>query len=310
MTTDNHSPSSALRRGDVLSYSSGSTNDGPDGFRVVMRAGQPAGSAVLSAIVERWPELLAVLGGASPPMFLNAYPATIGRFESGVVVDSYLSPKTASRALQLAHREGLPVVFMAQPLFAAECLRHHLDAGRPLPPSLVFGVGGYPLLRSLEAALRGWCAESDLHILHFYGLAEIDAAMLLGRDRLPSGAIVYFPRRDVRAEARDGILHISRQEDDGGWTPMVRTGDAAAQEGDGFVFPQAAGRADGAFLQALEAWDEAAWRRRTGYIARGEDGQLVFQLRDGLEAQTPEELGHWRFGERFGFSWLSKPRWR
>ena len=297
-----------LQRGDVLSYSSGSTNRGPEGYRDVMSAGAPPRSAILSAIVSRWPALLEVLGGATPALFINAYPATIGRFEAGVVVDTYLSPKTTSRALQLAARESMPVVFMAQPLFAAECLQRYREAGLAWPKVMLLGVGGYPMLRSLEQTLTKWCRGCELHVLHFYGLAEIDAAMLLGRDRTPSGEVIYFPREDVRAEVTEEALKISRRLGDEGWSDPVNTGDTASKQGEGFIFPQAAGRASARCLETLESWGEDEWCRRTGYLGV-DDGVTFYQLREGRAALNENELSFWGFGERFGFSWLEKPKW-
>lgn len=300
-----------LMRGDVLSYSAGTSHERPDGFRVVQRAGEAPRPGILSAIVERWPDMLAVLGGATPPLFVNAYPANVGRFDAGVVVDTYLSERTLSRALLLAVRESLPVVLMAQPLFAAHALRYHIDAGRPLPGAMLLGVGGYPMPASLQSALEGWLADPvpRLQILHFFGLAEIDAAMLLGRHRDVDGAVVYHPRPDVRVKAIEGELHIALRAGDGTWPVETPTGDVIRASDDGFVFPRAAGRADGAVFDAFNRWSPAHWSRRTGYVAR-DGAQIIAQLRDGIEPEGPDELGFWAFGARFGFTWLRKPVWR
>lgn len=298
-----------LQRGDVLSYSAGSTSEGPDGYRIVADADGPRPSALLATLATRWPAIGALLGGPAPPLFVNAYPANVGRFAAGVVVDTYLSPKTGSRALQLAAREGLPVVLMAQPLFAAELLQYHLRAGRPLPRAMLVGVGGYPLVASLERALLGWLAGCDAHVLQLYGLAEIDSGMLIGQARTAAGEVIYFPRPDVRIAIADDTLRISRQRPDGGWPAPVDTRDRAAWQGDGVIFPGAAGRADPALLDVLEGWSPDDWIRRTGYLGRTADG-IVAQVRQGMPAEAPDELDFWAFGARFGFSWLDKPRWR
>ena len=86
-----------LYPGAVLSYSSGSENRDPYGFRIV----KPGGN-LLGLIRAMFPDLVSGFGDRLP-MVINAYPASIGTFDFGVLVDSYLSYTTASRALELAH---------------------------------------------------------------------------------------------------------------------------------------------------------------------------------------------------------------
>ena len=63
---------------------------------------------------------------------------------------------------------------------------------------------------------------------------------------------------------------------------------------------------------ALESWSVADWKRRTGYVLRGET--LRIQLREGCgpgdSGPGERELDFYDFGKEYGFSWLNKPCWR
>ncbi|MCA9710438.1 MAG: hypothetical protein KDK70_31650, partial [Myxococcales bacterium] len=85
----------SLEPGDVLAYSAGSTQCGPLGFRKL----QPR-PGLLGAAARRWPELAEALGGRTL-VFINGYPASVGAIGAGVTIDTYLSPRVLSRALQL-----------------------------------------------------------------------------------------------------------------------------------------------------------------------------------------------------------------
>ena len=83
-----------LRPGDVLSYSAGSTQTGPEGFRKLV----PGRRGMLDTAARRWPDLLDFLGDR-PVLFINTYPATVGTFGPGITIDTYLSPRVFSRAM-------------------------------------------------------------------------------------------------------------------------------------------------------------------------------------------------------------------
>ena len=110
---------SALRAGDILSYSAGSTQTGPDGFRQINRAGL----ALTGIVKAHWPERLLAFKDRLP-LVINAYPAMVAIPSDGVLIDCYMSVKTASRALQLAARENMPVMLLSQPLFLGQLLMH------------------------------------------------------------------------------------------------------------------------------------------------------------------------------------------
>lgn len=297
-----------LHPGDVLSYSAGSTQTGPLGFRKLR-----ARPGLLASAFARWPELGAAFAGRTP-MFINAYPSAIGAVASGIAVDTYLSPRVMSRALQLAALDDHPVILAAQPLLLAEALLRHLGAERPLPRTMLLAVGGYPLPRSLERMLVDSLAPlvEQVLILQGYGVAEVDAGCMMSCERDAKGRAIYYPRADVEVElAGDGgdelvlTLRSSTGEIE---VERWHSGDRGERVGDGYVLWNNA-RLDPSVATALESWTSADWRRRTGYVRR-EGDVLWMQLRDGELGEREHEVEHWEFGRRFGFAWLDKPNWR
>lgn len=294
-----------LYPGDVLSYSAGSTQTGPDGFRKVRGGGN-----LLAPAARLFPELMSVLAGP-PALLINAYPATTGTYAPGITVDSYMSPRIVSRALQLGAVEQRPVILAAQPLFAADALLRHIAAGFQLPASMLLCVGGYVLPRSLEQLLREELAPRlrALAILQLYGAAEVDAACLIGRDRDADGALLYHPRPDVEPSLLGEELLLTLRAADG--APVIegfRTGDSARQTPRGWLIWNDR-RLHPEVARELASWSVADWRRRTGYVRR--DGETIWvQLRAGETPLTAQELEHFEFARRFGFSWLEKPNWR
>ena len=300
MSSDN------LQPGDVLSYSAGSSQAGPDGYRR-----QSGGGNVMDAMAQRWPEIPRALG-ERPPLLINAYPASLGTFPFGILVDSYLSPKTVSRALQLAAREELPAIVMSQPLILVDVLLHHLAGPGATPDTLLLVLGGYVMPQSLETMLRDALAGvcEDVFIVHAYGVAAVDAACLLASERDAAGRLIYYRRsEDVIVESDDGQLVIGlRPGDDRPEQVSHATGDGVGACGEGYVITPAPERGSLETLALFESWSSDEWRRRTGFIAR--EPALRIQLRDGIAPNTPAELGFYDFGAAFGFSWLNKPNWK
>lgn len=298
-----------LRPGDILSYSGGSSQTGPDGYRFARRATGARGVDLVGAVRARWPDLESL--GRAPLMFINAYPAHIGDFKQGVQVDTYLNPRTADRALALAARENLTAVLLAQPLFAAELLLPERTRSSPLPTSLVLWVGGYALPASLHrslteaATLRG----SALEIVQFYGAAEVDAGCLIGRELDRDGQVIYFLRGgDVRAELRDEFLYLQCRDASGAWSEPFDTGDRARDYDEGFVLVRDPARVAPEVWSELDRWTIPLWRRRTGYVECTSEG-LNLQLRQGYVVTEPNERDYYDFCSRTSMSWLAKPRW-
>lgn len=294
-----------LAPGDVLSYSAGSTQTGPEGFRKLR-----ARPGLLQAALARWPDLAAPLTGRTP-LVINAYPAAVGATSAGITVDTYLSPRVLSRALQLAAAADRPAILLGQSLFLADALLAHVRADRPLPDALLLMVGGYTTPRSLEQMLRGLLAPRVRHaeILQGYGVAEVDAGCLMARARDAAGRLVFVPRPDVDVELLGEELLLSLRGPGGERVvDRWRTGDSAAPSGEGFAVWNDR-RLHPAVASALEAWSDADWRRRTGYVRRDGDA-LWIQLRQGEAPAHAGEIDHWDFGRAHGFSWLDKPSWR
>jgi hypothetical protein len=290
-----------LSRGDVLSYSSGTASRDPYGFRVA----RPGGD-LLELLRGRWPELLRDFGERLP-LVINAYPAGLGSFASAVFVDSYLSHATASRALELASREGMPVVLLGQPLFVADLLLVHTSRQLPLPDALLLGLGGYTTPRSLEDCLRALCAAhgARLSLFHGYGVAEVDAACLIAVRRSESGALLYEKRGpDVVVTLRDNELLLARGES----ARPFATGDRARLQGEALVIWNDT-RLAPAVSALLESWTHEDWHRRTGYLRHG--AELRVQLRTGVapDPRCQFEVGFEDFARECGHAWLLKPRW-
>lgn len=294
-----------LAPGDILSYSAGSTQTGPEGFRKLLpRPG------MLGAAFKRWPDLAAPFAGRTP-LFINAYPASIGVVRAAASVDTYLSPRVLTRALQLGAVTGSPVMLAGQSLFLADALLGHVAAGHALPGSMLILIGGYQTPRTLEQMIVELLAPHvpRLSILQGYGVAEVDAGCMIARARDASGRLVFHPREDVTAELDGDELLLTLRGDDGQIVvDRWRTGDSAERTGDGWALWNHR-RLHPAVHAALESWTAADWRRRTGHVHR--DGEAVWaQLRQGHTPAHELEIEHWDFGKRFGFSWLNKPYWR
>ncbi|MEM7587114.1 MAG: hypothetical protein AAF560_27240 [Acidobacteriota bacterium] len=295
-----------LQPSDVLSYSAGSTQTGPEGFRRV----QPDRIGMLGTAEDRWPELAEAFDGRTT-LFINAYPATLGRFTAGISVDTYLSPRVLTRALKLGKAAGHPVILVAQPLFLVDALMRHLEAGHPLPETLMLQVGGYVFPPTLERMLGELLRPhvERLFLVHYFGAAEVDAGVLMARERNADGELIYHPRPDVDVAVDGGRLLLSLRAPDGSLIMhRFATGDLATPCGDGWVIHNPR-RLHPDVQRAMDGWSRSDWRRRTGYVRR--DGERIWiQLRQGESPRSAAELEHFEFARRFGFSWLEKPYWR
>lgn len=295
----------ALKPGDILSYSSGSHDRGPYGFRTLHRGGN------LRALLEtKWPSLFEGFGDRLP-LVINAYPAAIGTFEFAVSVDSYLSLSTGSRALHLAHLEKMPVMLLGQPLYIADLLYRHLKRNPVMPDTLLIATGGYVMPRSLETALRSACEGpvERLNIVHGYGVAEVDAACLLAMDRTEHGHLIYVPRNDRVEVTFDDArqLLLSLKAADGSYAQdAFPTGDSGKPEGDGYVIWNHE-RLHPNVLKILESWKPEDWQRRTGYLYYGRE--VRFQLRKGELPSAAIECEFHEYESRYGHYWLFKPQW-
>lgn len=296
-----------FRGGEMLSYSAGSTQTGPDGFRKVDRNGLP-----LCGLLQRlFPSVAASFAGRLP-LVLNAYPASVGFPTDGLLVDCYLSFRTASRALQLAAREQMPVLILGQSLYIAELLHRHCALGFALPDSLVALVGGYYTPQSLERAMQTWLAGRGVRIsfVHGYGAAEVEAGMLLATERSADGSLRYFPRgADIAISLVEGRLHLALKTPDGSLRAApFDTGDLASADGEAWIIRNAESRLSAQVITALESWTPEDWQRRTGYLSRKGEA-LTPQLRESCTAAHAGERHFYDYCAAHGMAWLEKPRW-
>lgn len=294
-----------LKPGDVLSYSSGRQDHGPYGFRVVRR-----GAGILGVLQQHWPHVLAPVAGRVP-LVLNAYPATLGNLDFGVLVDCYLSQGTASRAIQLAAAENMPLMILGQSCFAADLLYRHLGNGGQLPADVIMGVGGHVTPLSLDRSLRALVAPHTrtFSIIQGYGVAEVDSSCMIAVDRDVQGQLVYFPRPDVRITLDGERLLLTVLDAQGRpfqATPFDGGDSGAAVPGGGYLVWNNE-RLHPHVLRILESWSPRDWERRTGYLYFGRE--VRFQLRKGYEPELALECEFHDYAKRYGQSWLFKPEW-
>lgn len=294
-----------LNAGDILSYSAGSTQTGPEGYRK-----QSVASAIFSETKKRWPSIIRKLGN-EPPIIINAYPAFMGMVPEGITVDTYLSPRVFSRALQLAAIQDKPAIVIGQPLFVAQLLFDHLNACYPLPKCLHLWMGGYPLPNSLrEALVETFEPQVDIfQIIEYYGVAEITAGALMSKDRDIFDRPIFHARKDVEVHLQEDRLSIALKDENGNLkTEFQQTGDHAQPAGRGYLIWNH-DRFSPTILDQLECWTREDWKRCTGYIVK--DGNDIWiQTREGQTPKGSCELNFHDFASQFGFNWSKKPNWK
>ena len=280
----------------VLSYSAGTTGLDPDAYRVCR-----SNDDRLVNVVRVFPELGPMLEGARL-MVISCYPATLGAFRGTIFVDTYLKWETFARAMLLANREGWTPLILGQPMFLLDALARYHREELPLPPRALACVGGYTCPLSLERTLVTEAHKSGgvLRVLHSYGVAEVDAACLVGVTRTRDGDVIYksvLPH--VVSSIRAGRLFLN----------AVDTGDFAERAADdAFLIRNAPDRLGEQTRLLLESWSETEWLRRTGHVGRV-GSERVYQLRAGLRDARANERRYFEFQESFRGSWLDKPDW-
>lgn len=265
----------------------------------------------MGLLQQHWPQVLASFGGRLP-MVINAYPASLGRFDFGVFVDSYLSLSTGSRAMHLAALENMPVMLLGQPLLVADLMYRHLQNNPMMPDTLVIGTGGYVMPRSLEGALLGLLRQrcQNVHIVNGYGVAEVDSSCMLAVERNADGHLIYYPRADIRVDFdAENQLLLSLVDPATGAPTVERfpTGDSGMPSGDGGYLVWNTERLHPHVARLLESWSARDWERRTGYLYYGRE--IRFQLRKRYEPELALEAEFHDYEKRYGQSWLFKPVW-
>lgn len=285
-------------RGVELSFSAGARLDAALEYRVLH-----GGHDRFAQAFSFFPELSDCL--MPLPLVINDYPVSLGPVASACMCQTHTRQVTFSHALRLAAERAMPAVILGQPLLVAEHLTQHLTRGLAVPDTVIMAVGGYVCPDSLETYLlrrlrqRGTRAQ----LLHAYGTAGTDFAVLIGR-RSALGRVQYrHVARHVAVKVDDGRLWLSAV--DGAWHD---TGDYASLAADTIEIDSCARTASGVLAQ-LQSWGCTEWTRRTGYMSVDSSGRTQWQLRPGAASQGADELPYGAFIDRFGITLPEKPDW-
>lgn len=289
--------------GCTVSFSAGSRHGDPAKFRIV--SGNSAGR--LAALLEQFPALGVYF--TTPPLLLNAYPATLPPPPGVTFVDSYGRWQTFAAGLSLAAGMETTCIITAMPLAVAHLLLSALHAGTQVPSRVLLLLGGYYCPSSLESFLVGLLEAAGVtaKVLHLYGVGEIDAGLLAGQ-RAPDGCEILYKSIDPRwyCQVQEGFLVF---HDSANPQTMIHTEDAGDVAGEGIVLRQPSTRLDGAVYGLLESWTPDDWARRTGHLHW--DGETTaIQCRQNVRPDPDQ--GEWDYHDycrRFDPSWLDKPRW-
>ena len=296
---------------EVRSYPAGTTSTAPDGYRRVVGDSDHR----WTILHHHFPGLRRFLTSSS--LLINAYPAALGLAGRMPLVPHALHRPTFVRGLASAVQEARPVVLAAQPLAGADHLLFAADAERELPSEILWVTGGYPLPRSLEAVVRRRLAEreSRLSVLFSYGVAEVGHTCFAADRRDAAGRPIYrclIPGLQVDSveERSAGVGEESYLVHPNG--RRANTGDRLEAVADGWRIHSGPKRLAPQVQAELERWDEARWRRRTGYLrfAGSASHRTHFQLRDTIEmAVDRNEVTYHDFADRYGGTFQVKPRW-
>ncbi len=290
-----------------LCYSSGVQSKDPYSFRILKA--QQTTEEESSALQGSAMDILA--GQKKLPVVIIAYPARMMAPFPCIRIETYLSLSVFTRALNYAALEGALTLVAAQPLFLADALTQILAQGaeNPLPKTLLMTLGGYPLPLSLETYMASLLEPfSHVSFIMAYGMAEVDAGLLVSLGRDEHGRHVFSPRsEEIRYKVGpDGRLMIGL----GAEKPLFDTGDYAEELGDSrlVIAPNPKRYAED-ILRLLETWDNDTWRRRTGFLVRSGDSQPRFQLRKGIAPLSKDDVEFWDFCRMTDFCWTKKPDW-
>jgi hypothetical protein len=289
--------------GCTISFSAGTSGPEATRYRIVSNSG----AARLLALLARFPELGSFF--SSPPIVLNAYPATFTPPPNVVFLDSYGRWQTFASGLALAARHELPAAIISTPLAAAHLLLAVIDRQTPLPRNILLFLGGYYCPGSLERFLVNLLgtAGAKATVVHLYGVAEIDAGLLAAKRDTPDSDLVYYSiDPDWQPRIEDGLLRFRRVS---GACAELPTDDPATADGDGFRLGVPSPRLAGDIHALLESFTFEDWRRRTGFLGRSRSG-IAIQCRPTIAPNHDHsEVEYYDFSRSCSHCWLDKPGW-
>ncbi len=294
-----------LSKGDIISYSSGTTSADYDSYRTIKSNFDPFVSFIKKQ-VDWWNK------PQKTPILVNAYPATIINSKDTILVDSYLNQKTASRALAMAAAKERPAILVAQSLFAADIIHYHLQTGQNFPQHMVLITGGYYMPFSLEKFIRNCINRADrkINVFHCYGLAEVEMGCLVADSRDEYGNPRYYERDNlIETKVENGTLRISLKNQPGDYVVKEYNTRDKAQIIDDHIILNRYDRICYEVLTILESWDWKEWSRRTGYMKKIGHLNYVFQVRSHGVSEYTGELPYYQFSDLTGNTFLSKPDW-
>lgn len=283
-----------------LSFAAGSRSRDPHGYRV----SEDFSGDRFAQLKRRLPALQELAD--SHPIIINAYPADLGIASLGTYIDTYLHPITFVRGCRLAAIEKRPVLFVAQPVVGVEFLLSLLEEGFEIPENIAWISGGYYFPRSLESFARKVMKQSgcSLSIIQSYGVAEVGHTCFAALRRTGAGQPMYqLVTDDVKVILNEaGELSLAKGK------VLVETGEKAKFEEGYWTITNSPSRLSAHVKASLEGLSPTQWLRLTGRT-NWRNNELVFQLRQGLEAGEKNECAYFEFWDQFGGGPTYKPSW-
>lgn len=328
--------------GKILSYSAGSTSRDPYKFRVISDTGSANESgppSKMRRLIETFSELPRFFMDHANTLVIDGYPAALGGLDSMTRVVTYLHPPTCTRAFELAALEGWRSIFVAQPLAGAHLLLSALEQEIRWPQEVLWATGGYPLPASLENFIREVLADQGcrLSVMQAYGIAELDHTLLAATERDADGRPIYYQIDDELDLSPEGTGQVDESV---AFASLGYRGkrfpnhDQITAVGSTYRIGGDANRYSDQVLNWLESWQLSDWDQFTGYLTgyrsgdeqcvilqrrhcpsvAGSIGTIAYRLSETSLGEIPDgcaisELNHFKYIERYGMSWLEKPKW-
>ena len=297
---------SQLKAGDCLSYSAGTKSFDPFNFRVVKNLAGNTSQPL------KKPEGLLGEVLCNTPFLVNTYPATLSNFDWAIFIETFLNRYTFSRSLVLAAKLEKSLVITGQPLLIAEFFLRHIEEELEIPNKIIISAGGYYFPESLEKFVYSLLKKRNVQfqILNYYGVASVDAGLLVSSERDSDQYFLFQPRdENVSCSIQAGNLLISLKDSTGKLIlDSFNSGDKACIK-DGKIKIIDSNRLSTKIKNMLESFNSDSWSRYSGYMASNPDGAIELQLRKNIKAKKSDEIEYYDFKRKYDMSWLRKPVW-